>query len=206
MVSTPRPLSAEPAIAEAASPPTSAARLSARFSAYLIDSVVLLGFILAFFAIAGLVLWLSSNLGEEDPPDAAYYAFMGIFIGGTVIAWSAFNLALACWRSQSAGHYITGLRIVSEDAGNISIGRTLVRWFALHPLLFHPLLIPVWALFAAIAVSLTLNQFVLALTLGLVALCIVSPIAALITAVLDGDRRTLHDRVAGTIVVPADHR
>jgi len=206
MVSTPRPLSAEPSIAEAASPLTKAASLSARCSAYLIDSVVLLGFILAFFAIAGLVLWLSSNLGEEDPPDSAYYAFMGIFIGGSVIAWSAFNIALACWRGQTAGQYITGLRVVSEDTRSVSARRTLLRWFALHPLLFHPLLIPVWALFAAIAVSLTLNQLVLGLTLGLVALCIVSPIAALTAAVLDGDRRTLHDRVAGTIVVPAGHR
>ena len=180
--------------------------MSARVSAYLIDSVVLLGFILAFFAVAGLVLWLSSNLGEKDPPDSAYYAFMGIFIGGTVIAWSLFNLALAFWRGQTAGQYITGLRVVSEDSGSISMGRTLVRWFALHPLLFHPLLLPVWALFAVIAVSLTLSQFVLALTLGLVALCVVSPIAALAAVLFDSDRRALHDRIAGTIVVPTDRR
>lgn len=205
MVSTSRPVSAESPVAETASI-TRAARLSVRFSAYLIDSVVLLGFILAFFAVAGLVLWLSSNLGEEDPPDSAYYAFMGIFIGGTVIAWSLFNLALAFWRGQTAGQYITGLRVVSEGADSMSIGRTLIRWFALHPLLFHPLLIPVWTLFAAIAVSLTLNQFVLALTLGLVALCAVSPIATLAAVVFDKDRRALHDRVAGTIVIPTEGR
>ena len=206
MVSTPRPLSAEPATGGAVSSPTQAASLSARFSAYLIDSVVLLGFILAFFAIAGLVLLVSSDLGAEDPPDLAYYAFMGIFIGGTVIAWSAFNLALALWHGQSAGQYIAGLRVVSEDTGRVTARRRLLRWFALHPLLFHPLMISIWAPFAAIAVSLTLSQLVLALTLGLVALCIVSPVAAVVAAVVDGERRALHDRVAGTMVVPAGRR
>jgi uncharacterized RDD family membrane protein YckC len=206
MVSTPRSLSAEPALAETARATAKAARLGVRLSAYLIDSVVLLGFILAFFALAGLVLLLTSDLGREDPPDSAYYAFMGVFIGGTVIAWSAFNLALARWRGQTAGQYVAGLRTVSEDARPMSRGRLLARWFGLHPLLFHPLLIPVWALFSAIAVSLTLNQVVLAITLGLVALCIVAPLAALVAAAFDRDRRALHDRLAGTIVVYANKR
>ena len=205
MVSTPQRLNAE-AATQAVPVPTRAAPLSIRISAYLIDSVVLLGFILAFLALAGLVLWLSSNLGAEDPPDSAYYAFIGIFVGGTVMAWSVFNLALAFWRSQSAGQYMTGLRVASEDGQTLSPARMLIRWFALHPLLFHPLLIPVWALFAAVAVSLTLNQFVLALTLGLVALCVVAPVAALGAALLDRDRRTLYDRVASTVVVSVDLR
>jgi uncharacterized RDD family membrane protein YckC len=206
MVSTPRSLSAQPALAGAAPATITPARLSVRLSAYLIDSVVLLGFILAFFALAGLVLLLSSDLGRQDPPDAAYYAFMGVFIGGTVIAWSIFNLALARWRGQTAGQYIAGLRTVSEDARPMSTGRLLIRWFGLHPLLFHPLLIPVWGLFAAITVSLTLDQIVLAFTLGLVALCVVAPLAALASATFDGGRRALHDRLAGTIVISADKR
>ncbi len=206
MVSTPRPFSAEPALAEPARATSKAARLGVRISAYLIDSVVLLGFILAFFALAGLVLLLASDLGREDPPDSAYYAFMSVFIGGTVIAWSAFNLVLVGWRGQTAGQYVAGLHVVSEDARPLSAGRLLVRWFGLHPLLFHPLLIPVWALFSAIAVSLTLNQAVLAITLGLVALCLVAPLAALVASALDRERRALHDRLAGTFVAYADER
>src|SRR4029077_3472399 len=100
----------------------------------------------AFFSLAGLVLLLSSHLGRVDPPDSAYYAFMGVFIGGTVLAWSIFNLGMARWRGQTAGQYIVGLRTISEDARPISTGRLLIRWFGLHPLLFHPLLIPVWGL------------------------------------------------------------
>src|ERR1700674_4951568 len=100
MVSTSQSLSAKPAF-EAVAPRTAKpARLGVRLSAYVIDSVVLLGFIMGFFALAGLVLWISSDLGKKDPPDSAYYGFMGIFIGGTIIGWSAFNLALLFWRSQ----------------------------------------------------------------------------------------------------------
>jgi uncharacterized RDD family membrane protein YckC len=166
----------------------------------LIDSAVLLGFVLACFALAGLVLWLSSDLGQNDPPDEAYYAFMGVFIGGTLIGWSAFNLALIIWRQQSIGQYIIGLRIGPDGGPAITPGQAVLWWCALHPLFFHPLLIPVWALFAAIAVSLTLSQIVLALTLGLVTLCVVAPLVALITVLLDREGRSLHDRIAGTLV------
>jgi uncharacterized RDD family membrane protein YckC len=206
MVSTSGSISSEPVRAETTASITPAARLSVRLSAYAIDSVVLAGFILAFFALAGLVLLLSSDLGKNDPPDSAYYGFMGVFIGGTIISWSIFNLGLARWRSQSAGQYIAGLRAISIDGQPVSSGRLLTRWFGLHPLLFHPLLIPVWALFAAITVSLTLNQAVLALTLGLVALCIVAPLAAIVAVLFDSEGRALHDRLAGTIVVRSEQR
>jgi len=195
-----------PTAVEAPTYGTSAASLGNRISAYVIDSVVLLGFVLAVFTLAGLVLWLSSNLGKEDPPDAAYYAFMAIFIGGTLIAWSAFNIVLALLRGQTAGQYVAGLRITSENGQTPSAVQTLLRWFALNPLLFHPLLIPVWALFATMAVSLTMNQLVLVLTLGLASLCVVAPSAALITALLDRDGRSLHDRVSGTLVTSSERQ
>lgn len=174
--------------------------LGLRASAYLLDSMALLGFVLLMFVAAGLVLWASSDFGANDPPDAGYYAFIGIFIGGTLLLWSAFNLVLLTWRGQTPGHYLTGLQVTSEQGRFVSFGRQTIRWCALHPLLFHPLLIPVWALLAAIAVSLTLNQLVFGLTMGLVALCVVAPIASLVSAMLDHEGRTLYDRVSGTLV------
>ena len=177
------------------------AHLHARISAYLIDSVVLLGFILLFFACAGAILLFSSDLGQNDPADSAYYAFIGLFMGGTLVAWTAFNVGLTLWRGQSAGMYIVGIRMVGEDAPALTRSRALVRWFGLHPLLFHPFLLPVWALFSFIIVSLTLSKLVLVITLALVLLCVVSPVAGLATMLLDPDRRGLHDRLAGTLVV-----
>jgi uncharacterized RDD family membrane protein YckC len=202
MTSSSRALNRESAPPDERTSSAVSARLGLRASAYVIDSIVLLGFVLVSFVVSGLVLWISSDLGAKDPPDAGYYAFVGIFIGLTLIAWSAFNVALLCWRAQTVGQYLTGLRVVDENGQPTTPSRQTARWFALHPLLFHPVLIPVWALFAAIAVSITLSQLVLGLTLALVALCVVAPLVAFASAVLDPGRRALHDRVTGTIVAP----
>jgi hypothetical protein len=176
------------------------ARIGVRALAYLIDSGALLGFVLAFFALAGLILWIASDLGKEDAPDAAYYAFIGVFIGGTLIAWSVFNLVLCWWRGQSVGQYIVGLSVVDVAGERPSGSKFVLRWLALHPLLFHPLLIPVWALFSALTVSLTLSDIVLGLTLGLVALCILAPAVALVSAAIDQEHRALHDRATSTMI------
>jgi uncharacterized RDD family membrane protein YckC len=179
-------------------------RLNARISAYLIDSAALLGFIFIFFIIAGLILLLNSDLGKHDAPDSAYYAFMAVLLGGTIIGWTLFNVALIAWRGQTVGKYIIGIRTVSEDGRALGLGRAFLRWVALHPLLFHPLLVPVWAAFALLATFVTLSQVVLVITLALLLLWIVSPAVALATVLLDPSRRALHDRLAGTIVVYLD--
>jgi len=178
-----------------------AARLNARISAYLIDSAVLLGFILVFFIVAGLILLLNSDFGKQDAPDSAYYAFMAVLLGGTIIGWTLFNVALTAWRGQTIGKYIIGIRTLSDDGAALGAGRACLRWIALHPLLFHPLLLPVWATFALFATFLTLSQAVLVITLAVLLLWIVSPVAAIATLLLDPSRRALHDRLAGTIVV-----
>jgi uncharacterized RDD family membrane protein YckC len=178
-----------------------AAKLNARFSAYLIDSAVLLAFMLVFFVIAGLILLMNSNNGRNDAPDSAYYAFIAVLLGGTMIAWTACNIALDRWRGQSAGKYLVGIRAVSDTDHPRSLRRSIVRWFALSPLCFHPLLLPLWGLFALFAVFLTLSHIVLFVMLGVLLLWVVSPVVALATLLLDPSRRALHDRLAGTIVV-----
>lgn len=201
MVSAPRPALARSMAAEAPRTTLRVARLNARISAYLIDSAVLLGFILIFLIIAGVILLLNSDVGKQDAPDSAYYAFMGVFLGGTIIGWTLFNVALIAWRAQTIGKYIIGIRIVGEDGRSVAFVRTFLRWISVHPLFFHPLLLPVWAVFALVATSVTLSQVVLVVTLGVLLLWIVAPTVALITLLLDPSRRALHDRLAGTVVV-----
>ena len=176
------------------------ANLNARISGYLVDSIILVAFILVFFVVGGAVLLFTSDFGVGDPPDWAYYACAALFAGGTLLAWTVFNLALLRWRGQTAGMYVLGIKTVGAD-GAISTGRLLVRWFGLHPLLFHPLLLPIWAVVSLLLVSFTLNEIVLAVTLCLVLFCIAAPIAGLITMVVDPERRALHDRLAGTLVI-----
>ena len=192
---------ARPKAAAAARP---VAQLHTRVSAYLIDTAVLVGFILLFFIAGGAVLLFNSDLGREDPPDSAYYAFIAIFLAGTLLGWSAFNLAFLGWRGQTAGMYMMRLRAVSEDGGRLSASQALLRWFALHPLLFHPVLLPVWGLASLVTVTITLSQALFVVTMALVLLCIVSPVVALGAMLLDGERRTLSDRLARTLVVHVD--
>lgn len=189
---------------KAAEPAWPVAGVNARVSAYLVDSLVLAGFILVFFIAAGAVLLFSSSNGKHDPPDSAYYAFIAIFLIGTLLAWSVFNLVLLRWRGQTAGMYVIGLQAVGDDGVGLTTGRVFVRWFALHPLLFHPLLLPLWGIGAAVVVAITLSQAVLVIALALALLCVVSPLAALAAALLDPERRTISDRLARTLVVPLD--
>ena len=115
MVSASRPAVARSLTAEAPLATLRVARLNARISAYLIDSAVLLGFILIFFIAGGLILLLNSDLGKQDAPDSAYYAFMAVLLGGTIVGWTVFNVALIAWRGQTVGKYIPGIRTVSGD-------------------------------------------------------------------------------------------
>ncbi len=191
---------ATPSLAPA--PPV--ARLSARISAYLADSIILLAFILTFFVIGGAVLLFSSDLGSNDAPDAAFSAFLAILLGGPLLSWSAFNLALMRWRGQSIGRYIVGIKTVAVGGAPLATRAVLLRWFGLHPLLFHPLLLPIWALLAIYSVSVTLSQIIFVITVALVLLCVVAPAASLLAMAVDSNRRALHDRLAGTLVVHID--
>jgi uncharacterized RDD family membrane protein YckC len=206
MVSVPRQALAQPTAGDAPVAGERAARLNARVSAYLIDSAVLFAFILAFLTLAGSILLFSSDSGRRDAPDSAYYAFIAVLIGGSIISWSLFNIALDVWRGQSVGKYLVGIRVTGDRERSGTLSRAIVRWFGLSPLCFHPMLMPLWGLFGFFTTVLTLSQAVMVVMLAVLFLWVLSPILALITVLADPDRRGLHDRLAGTIVVPAGDR
>ena len=191
-------------MASPSSPTRPAATLGARIAAYVIDSIVLLVVLLIFFVIGGAVLLFTSDLGDKDPPDAAFSAFIAILIGGPVVFWSLLNLALTRWRAQTAGMYVAGIVATSDEGDVRAPRRVLVRWFGMHPTLYHPLFVPLWALLAAYATSATLSRGVLMVTLATALLCLAVPIVSLVAMALDGERRGIHDRIARTRVVPVD--
>lgn len=176
------------------------ASLDARIAAYLVDSVILLSFTLFFLVIAGFQLLATSDFGEVDPPDSSFYAAVAILLAA-IPAWSVFNLALLRWRAQTGGQYVLGIRVARTDGSPPSFRQHLARWLLLHPLLFHPVLIVPWGILSLILTSFTLNQIVLAVTAAIVFLCVIAPVAGLIALLTDAQRRALHDRLTGTVVV-----
>ena len=170
--------------------------------AFLVDSVVLLVFILVFLALAGLQLLLTSDFAEEDPPDSSFNAVLGIVMA-VIPLWLAFNVALCRWRGQTVGKYVADIKTVREDGRPLGVRTSLVRFLALHPLLFHPFLALLWVMTGAILTSLTVSAAVLVVTFALAFLSLAAPFLATGSVLLDGERRALHDRVAGTTVVPA---
>lgn len=177
-----------------------AAHLSARIFAYLVDSVVLLAFILVFFALAGGVLLISANRSGGDPSDVAFSTTIALFSGGTLLSWTAFNLALMLWRGQTSGMYVLGIKVVGDEKYALTPGQALVRWAGLHPLLFHPLLLLPWSILTLLSVDFALT-FGMAIVLAIVFLSIASPIVSVVAAITDRDGRALHDRLAHTLVI-----
>jgi uncharacterized RDD family membrane protein YckC len=192
----------EESAAVAPEPTQKTARFEARVVAFLIDSVILLTFILVFMAIAGFQLLVTSDFGDVDPPDSSFWAVLAITLA-VVPLWAIFNVGLYLWRAQSVGQYVAGIRVVHANGSGRSLGKALVRLLVLNPLLFHPFLAVLWALVAAIATSVTVSEVVLIATVTMVLLSLISPFLALFLALFDKERRALHDRVAGTLVVPA---
>jgi uncharacterized RDD family membrane protein YckC len=170
--------------------------------AFVVDSVVLLSFILVFLAVAGLQLLIASDFGEEDPPDSSFNAILGIVLA-VIPLWLAFNVALCRWRGQTVGKYVVDIKVVSQDGGPLGLGTSLARFLVLHPLLFHPFLALPWLLTAAITTSVTVSATVLVVTLALVFLSLAAPFLAAGSILLDDRRRALHDRATGTTVIPA---
>jgi uncharacterized RDD family membrane protein YckC len=110
------------------------------------------------------------------------------------------------WRGQTAGMYVVGIRAVGEDRHRPTVGRTLLRWLGLHPLLYHPLLLPLWGIAALVAVSITLSQAVLIASLAFVLLCLVAPVVTVVAMLLDPERRTISDRLSRTVVVHVERQ
>jgi uncharacterized RDD family membrane protein YckC len=86
-------------------------------------------------------------------------------------------------------------------------GRLLVRWFGLNPLLYHPLLVGPWAMLFFLGFSQApelISMAVYVVAGALLVLCILAPAVALLYTVFDRERRSLHDRLARTVVVHMD--
>jgi uncharacterized RDD family membrane protein YckC len=153
---------------------------------------------------AGALLLLLTDGATDDASDGEIYTFLGILGLGTPLLWSVLNLLLLRWRRQTGGQYVAGVRLAREDGAPVSTRDLVVWWLCLNPLLFS------WPMAAVTVLPLTATAF-LALSRGtivvfggLVVLCLLAPVIALVSALFDVHNRALHDRVVGTVVVPSE--
>lgn len=176
------------------------AALGRRSLAYLVDSVLLFGFCMAFGAAAFLVILVGSDTGRSNITDGQEWAFVGFLLAAFPV-WYAFNVGLVTLRGFTVGQYVMGLRTVRESGEPVSPGKVALYWLALHPLLFHPLLALPWGLFATLGVTLAGSSLLFVLALAMVFLCLVTPLVNLLYAFLDPGHRGIHDRLARIRVV-----
>ena len=184
-------------------PAADVASIRARTGGYVVDMIVLAAVALIMFVIGFGILLASSDWAKNDPPDSAYYGALAIVGIGTPLVWSLMNLLLLMTRLQTVGQYVAALRVVREDGERLRLRSAAAWWFALNPALFSWPMACVTLLPLAATVALALNRATTALVFTLAALCIVAPLIALVSALLDRENRTLYDRLAGTVVVPA---
>ncbi len=184
--------------------PAGVASIRARTGGYIVDMVIFAAIAMIMVVIAGFVLLASTSWAEEDPSDPQYYTFLAIIGLGIPIVWTMLNLALLATRQQTGGQYVAGVRLRRGDGAKFTFRDATAWWFSLNPLLFSwPMAIiaslPLAAVFALVLSRLTLAAFGVLITL-----CIVAPLVALVSALLDGENRALHERVVGLISVPVD--
>ncbi len=180
-----------------------AATLRARIGGYAVDMVILSA-IAMLASIATLFLFLlATDNAEQDISTAATLSCLTPLLFGVPIAWSALNIVLLLTRQQTGGHYVAALRIAPETGQPWSTRTAFAWWFYGNPLLFSWPMSGIVGFPLLVGAALVPGDIELAVPLFVIALCVLLPIVALVSAVLDTRNRALHDRIAGVIVVPA---
>lgn len=174
-----------------------------RIGGYVVDMVIFAAVSMVVTVIAGLQLLLVTRGATQDSSKSVY-AFLAIVGMGIPLSWSALNLVLLAARRQTGGQYVAGVRLSREDGGRFSARDAAAWWFCLNPVLFS------WPSAVTTALPLAFVSSLLLSRLGIVAfgvvltLCLVAPVLAIISSLLDRQNRALHDRIVGVVIVPAE--
>ena len=174
-----------------------------RVGGYVVDMVIFAAVAMVVTVIAGLQLLLVTRGATQDSTKSVY-AFLAIVGLGIPLCWSALNVALLATRRQTGGQYVAGVRLLREDGRPFSARDAAAWWFCLNPVLFNWPAGAIYFVTAFFVTSLLLSRLgIVVFGVGLT-LCLIAPLLALISALLDGQNRTLHDRIVGVHVVPAE--
>ena len=113
------------------------AALQLRIVAFLLDAIVMTSVLMVFVAAGGLQTLLRSDFGNVDPPDSAFYIWLG-FIFAFVPFAALYFAGLWSWRGQTVGMMAVHIKVAARDRRRLSFRRALARTFA-FPLSMLPL-------------------------------------------------------------------
>jgi hypothetical protein len=179
------------------------ASIRTRVGGYAVDMVIFAAItMLASIGTLFLFLW-ATGMAEQDLSTAKTIACLTPVFAGVPVVWSALNIGLLMMRGQTGGQYVAALRLRADADAAIAARTVTVWWFAGNPLLFNWLMAGVVGFPLLIVATLAPGYILLTLPILVILLCLVLPLAALASALRDGQNRALHDRIAGVTVVPA---
>jgi len=180
-----------------------AAGMRARIGGYVVDMVIFAAIAMAVIVFAGFLLLATSDWAKKDPSDAQFYLFLGIIGIATPLVWTLLNISLLATRGQTGGQYVAALRLAREDGSRISLRDAAAWWFCFNPLLFSWPMACVVGFPLAAVIAIVLSRLTIVVFGALMIVCIASPLIAFASALFDAQHRSLHDRLIGTIAVPA---
>lgn len=102
------------------------AGLQLRIVAFILDMIVLVSFLMLFFAAGGLQTLLRSDFGKVDPPNSAFYIWVAFILSFIPFAILYFVL-LWSWWGQTVGKMAVHIKVVSRDGGRVPFRRSALR-------------------------------------------------------------------------------
>jgi len=105
------------------------ASLQLRIVAFILDTIVLASCFMLFVAAGGLQTLLRSDFGDVDPPESAYYIWLGFILAFIPFAFLYFAL-LWFWRGQSVGMMAVHIAVARRNGEPLSMWRALGRALA----------------------------------------------------------------------------
>jgi len=167
------------------------ASFESRLAAATLDVLVILIIAALLIFIGATAILISSDFERVDPSTTSINVFWTC-VGAIVPAVLLYFFISFAWKGQTVGAAVMQIMIIRSDGRPLGVLGSVARVVGF---LFYLLL-----LLAGGIVALVFNDS-LAIALGAVGIALALIFAGILWAVFDSQRRTLHDRLAGTIVV-----
>jgi uncharacterized RDD family membrane protein YckC len=167
------------------------ASLEARVTAASLD--ILVGLIVAALLIlaGSIIILISSDFERVDPSETSINIFWGC-AGAILPAWIFYLFVALCWKGQTIGQSVMQIMVIRSDGKPLGLFGSVARVIGLM----------VYAVFiGAGAIAAYAFKDSAAISGVAVAVACLFVAAGVLWGAFDRHRRTLHDRIAGTIVV-----